>query len=225
MTIIRHHLKRSHLRAALVLAAKQNIRYYLNGVLVELHPERAYIVGCDGHRLGVFRDVDGDRNDELAAMPGQCVEFIIPRDMLEKLKAARRSSLPVVLCTYDTETRDVSIAADGATMTAQAVEGKFPDWRRVLPAAATKPEHVGRAGQFNLDYLASFAKVADYLGAAHPETAPVIWHQGQDAAAISIPGYPDFRGVIMGLRTSAGEAAGRPEVAEWSARPADGVRA
>ena len=45
------------LKAAAMIAARRDIRYYLNGVLVEVFEKEARLVATDGHRMVIFRNL------------------------------------------------------------------------------------------------------------------------------------------------------------------------
>lgn len=108
-------LPKSLLKAALLVAADRDIRYYLNGVYVEQGNGGVWIVGTDGQAI-------------LAAWHACADEFmdapsvIIPRDALTAaLKLDKGDYL------------EVTSSALGA-LAYHPVDGVFPDWRRVMPA-------------------------------------------------------------------------------------------
>lgn len=192
--LVRTVILRNHLRAALVCAAVHDIRYYLNSVLIEVYPDRKFVVCTDGHRLAVLRD---DTNQAGADVPFEGVSFIMPRELAERVKADKR--IDAVTVSFDTESKCITIEDAGATYTGQAIDCKFPNWRRVLPSDPS-PED-GKPGQFNMNYLAGFAKVAKELGGgrwAHPH----IWHNGESGALVTIDEFPEFMGVVMPMRSS-----------------------
>ncbi|HDX0947953.1 TPA: hypothetical protein RNT26_000596 [Stenotrophomonas maltophilia] len=58
--------------AALHVAPKNDVRFYLNGVLIESHADGAIIVATDGHRMLVVR----------TSLPWDIGKIIVPRDPL-----------------------------------------------------------------------------------------------------------------------------------------------
>jgi DNA polymerase III subunit beta len=93
--------------------AQQDIRYYLNGMLLVVDGTTVRAVATDGHRLAlceVAKD-DGASNK---------IEAIIPRKTV------------------------VKFSFDNIELVSKLVEGKFPDYQRVLPAANTKVFAIGR---------------------------------------------------------------------------------
>ena len=188
--LIKVTLRRSFVRAALIAAAKEDIRRYLKGVAIELHRDCAYIIGCDGARLHVFRDGSAGSGEQV----GAGIEFIIPRDALEKLKSAR--STDIVDITYDTEARTVVVDDFGTVTTVKAHEGLYPDWRRVLPKQVS-----GEASTINVIYLADLPKLAKALDVTN--MAIQVSHGGNQATLVTIDSIPEFAGVIMPMRSNA----------------------
>jgi len=45
------HISRNKLKAAAYFSARDDIRYYLNGILIESTPMQTRIVATDGHAL------------------------------------------------------------------------------------------------------------------------------------------------------------------------------
>jgi DNA polymerase-3 subunit beta len=188
--LVKVTLRRSFVRAALIAAAKEDVRWYLKGLAVELHRDCAFIIGCDGARLHVFRDGAAGAGEQVG--PG--IEFIIPRDALEKLKSARGTD--IVDIAYDTEAKTVAVDDFGTVTTVKAHEGLYPDWRRVLPKEVS-----GEASNINVSFLADLPKLAKALDVK--DTAIQVSHGGNQATLVTIDSIPEFAGVIMPMRSNA----------------------
>lgn len=182
--LVSTRINRNHLRATLITAAKNDVRYYLNGLLIEIYLDRLFIVSTDGNRLSVLRD---DSNPGVEVPEGGTA-FVMPRTLAETIKAEKR--LPTVGLTFDTETKIITLNDYGSASSAKAVDGVFPDWRRVLP---TNPS--GEAANFNPEFVGDLAKIAKALGCA--VTSPIIWHGGSSAALVTITNAPEFVGVMV----------------------------
>lgn len=125
-------------RLAMKFQAKGDIRYYLNGVLVEKHPEKGvYLVATNGHALGVFYDASAEYE---AAAPYVIVDLAPAAAM--HCKAKRPNPLPRKVSVEIADPDKVRGAArivdkNGAEFFIQPgnclIDGKFPDWRRVVP--------------------------------------------------------------------------------------------
>jgi len=137
------YIEPGKLRAALSIAPKDDIRYYLKGVLLERTANRdsgvggdIHIVSTDGHRMfcGVL-----PLHECTQQGPWQ---LIVPYDTV-KLALASKSKLLFLEALSDGR-----YALEGHIFT--PIEGKFPDWRRVKPDTA-KP--VVADVQYNWGYI------------------------------------------------------------------------
>ncbi len=109
--------------------AQQDIRYYLNGLLLVTDGDLVRVVATDGHRLAYCEaQVDG------AAMARS--EVIIPRKtVLELQRLLGDVDEPVEI---DVAANQVRFRFGEVEMISKLVEGKFPDYQRVIPSGYTK---------------------------------------------------------------------------------------
>lgn len=182
------------IKSLLLIAGKGDIRYYLNSVCVDARANGdVVLVATDGHRLLAY-PVAVDDIESLA--PG---EYVIPREALAAVKPAKggKKSFPITITT----TPEKSVTIIGATtLTTPLVDGKFPDWRRVMPKSVS-----GEPAQYDAEYVGDFGKVCLLLGSKF--AAPRINHNGAGAAAITnLDPAGRILGVLMPQRDE-GEAA------------------
>ncbi|GGC66677.1 DNA polymerase III subunit beta [Marinobacter halophilus] len=109
--------------------AQQDVRYYLNGLLLEVDSGHVRVVATDGHRLAMAH----------CDMQTGCPEprqVIVPRKgVLELARLLDDVESPVTLVIGDNHLR----ATVGAyTFTSKLIEGKFPDYNRVIPRGGDK---------------------------------------------------------------------------------------
>jgi DNA polymerase-3 subunit beta len=191
------------LKALTLIAAKDDRRYYLNGVCIDVAvtgATEAVAVATDGHMLiAVPLQLDAD----VTAAAGQ---YIIPRELIDGLKARKGAFATVKL-----DARSVTINAGGANITAPLIDGQYPDWRRVVPRTVT-----GLASQIDADYLHAMKKAHKLLGGSY---SPTVAHNGAetgDGGAARVLLAADAIGVIMPLR------ADKPvlDTPAWLERPA-----
>ena len=185
----------SVVKALLICAAKQDVRYYLKGVLVDARANGdVVLVTTDGHRMLAY-PVATDAIEALA--PGQ---YIIPREALEAVKPCKagRHVLPITIEIDVANGRENKITGATSTVT-PLIDGKYPDWRRVLPKTVS-----GEPTQYQAEYLGDFGRIADLLGTKYPH----IHHNGSSAAIVGNLGAA--LGVLMPMRSDA----------EFSALPA-----
>ncbi len=105
--------------------AVQDIRYYLNGMLVSLKGDRLIVAATDGHRLAL----DATPLEEPA---GQDLEVILPRKtVLELAKLLQDDDAPLEL---QLSRGQVVFTQAGFELRSKVVDGKFPDYQRVIPS-------------------------------------------------------------------------------------------
>ncbi len=110
--------------------ASQDIRYYLNGMLLVLEGKQLRVVATDGHRLSYAET-------ELEADAGTR-EVIIPRKTVVELsKLLGDVDEPVEL---RIGANQVTITLPGTELVTKVVDGKFPDYQRVIPL--NQPRHL-----------------------------------------------------------------------------------
>ena len=134
----RFELEQKALRRLLALVqyamAQQDIRYYLNGLLMVVEDRSLKLVATDGHRLALA-------TLELAAdLPRH--EVIVPRKtVLELSKLLADSDEPV---TVDLSTSQAAFRFGSVELVSKLVDGKFPDYTRVIPTQHKNRLQVGR---------------------------------------------------------------------------------
>lgn len=108
---------------ASVAMAQQDVRYYLNGLLLEFYSNRLRCVSTDGHRLA------------MAEADAQCeaerLQVIMPRKAVMELQRLLDSrSDPVQFAVGDNFFR---VLCPDLTFTCKLIDGRFPDYERVIP--------------------------------------------------------------------------------------------
>jgi len=103
--------------------AQQDIRYYLNGLLLVLDGNNVIAVATDGHRLA-FAQVATDQAFERQ-------EVIIPRKTIIELQRLLEESDETVQ--LDIAASQVKLTFADIELVSKLVEGKFPDYTRVIP--------------------------------------------------------------------------------------------
>ena len=191
-------LHRSKLRAALVIAPKSDIRYYLNGVLIERTPNGdLHYVSTDGHRLFAGVQYANWTTDKDKA---GFFSMIIPRDTVDQAVKGR-SSIDVIELKH-VAGREWKLG----NVLFSPIEGTFPDWRRVLPNIDGKIES---PAMFNWEYINDAEKALSLwydTKAAHG----YLRQYGEDHCALMTGKDASAFVVIMPLRHNGFEAAHTP---------------
>ena len=110
--------------------AQQDIRYYLNGMLLVIDKDTLQAVATDGHRLSwASLPIEGRYERQ---------EVILPRKtVLELGKLLADVEDPV---TVDILANQVRFRFANVELTSKVVDGKFPDFNRVIPTG--HPKHI-----------------------------------------------------------------------------------
>lgn len=189
------------LAAAAITMAKQDVRYYLNGILLE-HPPKGtdglIIVSTDGHRL--FAAID----ESAYLTPSWPERFILKLsdDALKAIKLVKNLGEPV---TVEVTKDNVTVSVNGSKFAnCEEIDGVFPEWRRIA-------KDVGddiTPGWFNQNYLADFAKIATILDENRSRFGNAITLRGNDAESacnVYFDNSPHAFGILMPIRSHTGE--------------------
>lgn len=101
----------------------EETRYYLNGIYLHAHAAGLRAVATDGHRLA---RLDVDMPDGAEALAG----IIVPRKTV--------ALVPPGVIEVSASATKIRMAADGLVVTSKVIDGKFPDYERVIPTANDK---------------------------------------------------------------------------------------
>lgn len=126
--------------------AQQDVRYYLNGMLFEVDAETLRVVATDGHRLALA-SLAGDFSESSAA------QVILPRKgviELSRLLISENESVELYI-----GNNHIRVVTSEFTFTSKLIDGKFPDYQRVLPRGSNKTVLGARA-----DLKQAFARTA-----------------------------------------------------------------
>ncbi|EHR68901.1 DNA polymerase III, beta subunit [Burkholderiales bacterium JOSHI_001] len=116
--------------------AVHDIRYYLNGILFVAEGKTLTLVATDGHRLGLAQaTLETD-------IPKQ--EVILPRKtVLELQRLLKDEDTPIEMRFAGNQAK---FGFSGMEFVTKLVEGKFPDYNRVIPKNQKNGFTLGRAG-------------------------------------------------------------------------------
>ena len=115
--------------------AQQDIRYYLNGLLFEINGNRLNIVGTDGHRLS-FTSTELTQSFDKQ-------DIILPRKtVIELTKLLDDSDDEVEI---ELSATQVNFTFGEIKLISKVIDGKFPDYTRVIP--------VGHQNSFTVDRM------------------------------------------------------------------------
>jgi DNA polymerase III subunit beta len=106
--------------------AHQDVRYYLNGLLLEISPQGLRAVATDGHRLAVADlEVEGSTGVE------EPRSIIIPRKAVGELQRVLATEGEAV--EFAMGSNAIQVTLPSFRLTSKLIDGKFPDYERVIP--------------------------------------------------------------------------------------------
>ena len=109
--------------------AQQDVRYYLNGMLLEIQNGDIRTVATDGHRLALSQKKGAVSKDA-------STQVILPRKAvieLGRLLKDRDEAIKVEL-----SNSYIKVILEGAVFTSKLIDGRFPEYQRVMPSGSDK---------------------------------------------------------------------------------------
>lgn len=177
-----------YLPALAQFAAKQDIRYYLNGFLIEPAPANiggVFLVATDGHTGCFIHDPEGT-SDGIYNMQ-------VPRLLLGQCKPGDEA-LGIKRVTFDGHM--ATVGDDTGPILAEKclpIDGKFPDWRRILPAMPMNEGRLVSCIALNPSYLARGYAALKAMGIKKASSASIELFPGKykDSSTIFVPRTTD----------------------------------
>ncbi len=122
--VLRSLIERTHFAMA-----QQDVRYYLNGLLLEVGPGVLRLVATDGHRLA-FQELQ----TEVDAVEAR--QVIVPRKgVLELLRLLADNDAEVSI---RLSANHIRVTMGDIRFTSKLIDGKFPDYQRVIPREGSR---------------------------------------------------------------------------------------
>ncbi|WP_341326970.1 DNA polymerase III subunit beta [Methylotuvimicrobium sp. KM2] len=115
--------------------ASQDVRYYLNGLLLNISNSRIKLVASDGHRLSVFED-------NLENPAGYEARIILPRKGVMEL--VRLLDDPEIELLVEFSSNNIRVTINNTIFSAKLVDAKYPDFNRVFHQDFLTPIHIQR---------------------------------------------------------------------------------
>lgn len=120
--------------------ANQDVRYYLNGMLLHISNSRLELVASDGHRLALYED-------QLEVPTGFEARIILPRKgVLELNKLIGDNDVEL---SVEFSSSSIRIYIGDMIFSAKLVDSKYPDFSKVFQQSFFKPIQIDRASLKN----------------------------------------------------------------------------
>ena len=126
---LRYLLEQTHFAIA-----QQDIRYYLNGLLLELKDQQIRTVATDGHRMALCSMVlDQNLGFHQVIVPRRGVTELL------RLLQDNTDEVEVVVAQHH-----VRVVAKTFSLTSKLIDGRYPDYNKVLPPASNRTVRLDR---------------------------------------------------------------------------------
>lgn len=135
--------------------AQQDVRYYLNGLMLELSDDQIIAVATDGHRLAFCRaDID--------LKPQETRQVIIPRKAINEISRLLEDSDDEIKISLSEN--HIRINFPQVTFTSKLIDGKFPDYQQVIPQKCDNEVVSGRQNLYQAFNRTSVLSNEKYRG-------------------------------------------------------------
>jgi DNA polymerase-3 subunit beta len=167
--------------------ANNDIRYYLNSICIEHNGLQTRIIATDGHRLHIVR-VEHPDGEHCAP-----VQYLLPDTMVKtiiKCKAPRHDKRKEAVLVFSDGKVSVTLP-DGTESIAKLIDGRFPDYSRVIPQAVS-----GEYACINQDYVTDALQgYRDYM---ESKNCYIALKHGGTGCAVLVAG--NYLAVVMPMR-------------------------
>lgn len=183
-----------YLPALLAFKQKSGIRFYLDSIRIEPHPDGgAILVSTDGHRMMIIRDSQ--------AVLAEAANITVRYD------AARFCKGESNIVTIDASDRLIVSGEEGELYVQPGIASfemkgfKYPEWRAVVPKFSELKTAV--ADYFASGYIEAVCRAHPNYKKAGAFMAGAVrfWQAGENQSmAVEFDGYPEYLGIIMPMR-------------------------
>lgn len=109
--------------------AQQDVRYYLNGMLLEVNNKNIRTVATDGHRLAMSEIINQNKDQNE-------IQVILPRKaVLELSRLLNEFDQDIKI---ELSSNYLKVLLQNSIFTTKLIDGRFPDYLRVMPTGSDK---------------------------------------------------------------------------------------
>lgn len=182
---------------AFAFVAKEDTRYYLNGVCLQRNPKGGVdIIGTNGHHVVVCHDPNG-------VFEGDKGEWIINVDSKTLTQCRRKTATTIVFypTAVQSDVQMCEVKHDTGAYTSfifNWIDGKFPDWHRSIDRSTAHYSKANELPMFNCDLLAKWKDLETALPPSEKFMSIDLYASEQADSPILIKtSSPYIFGVIM----------------------------
>lgn len=110
--------------------ANQDVRYYLNGLLLHISNSRLQMVASDGHRLAIFAD-------DIGQATGYEARIILPRKAVQELSRLLDDTDEEMDIQFSSN--HIKISYKNVVFSSKLIDAKFPDFSKVFNQTFMSP--------------------------------------------------------------------------------------
>jgi DNA polymerase III subunit beta len=158
--------------------AHQDVRYYLNGLLLDLREHALRCVATDGHRLALAET-------ELSAGGATQRQIIIPRKGVLELQGLFESGEGNVELEFGRN--HLRVRRNDVIFTSKLIDGRFPDYEAVIPIGADKEVRISREALRGALQRAAILSNEKYRGVkleVSPNKLRIVAHNPEQEEAV-----------------------------------------
>lgn len=158
--------------------AQQDVRYYLNGLLLDLREQALRCVATDGHRLALVET-------PLTSGATAQKQILIPRKGVLELQGLFEAGDGMVELEFGRN--HLRVKRGEVTFTSKLIDGRFPDYEAVVPIGADKEVRVGREALRGALQRAAILSNEKYRGVkleVSPNKLRIIAHNPEQEEAV-----------------------------------------
>ncbi|GMR20450.1 MAG: DNA polymerase III subunit beta [Gammaproteobacteria bacterium] len=115
--------------------AQQDVRYYLNGLMLEFSGKLMRAVATDGHRMAIS-DLEMEKDSTVEK------QIIVPRKGVVELVRSLEDNEDKI--TLQVSTNHIRARLPGMVFTTKLIDGRFPDYKKVIPEKQTKRININK---------------------------------------------------------------------------------
>ncbi len=118
------------LEKTLFCMANQDVRYYLNGLLLNISNSRLKLIASDGHRLSIY-------DDDIGSATGYEARIILPRKAVQEL--SRLLDDADAELTIQFSGNNIKIYYKDVVFSSKLIDAKYPDFSKVYKQSFLSP--------------------------------------------------------------------------------------
>ncbi len=176
--------------------ANQDVRHYLNGLLLEFRGGMLRAVATDGHRLALA-EID-------AEVEGEGRSLILPRKgVMELSRILGAEDEPVEIALGG---NFLQVRRRGLTLTSKLIDGRFPDYEAVIPMSQDKAMIVERADFIRALQRAAILSNEKYRGVrieTNSGSLRIVAHNPQqEEATEEVEAEHNYESLVVGFNVN-----------------------